>query len=138
MEEGGAADIRGRKASVTRAVPKVLVSKTSRSCVMNLGALLATPALLIRTSTCPNSFSTDVVAVEMEEGSAISSWIRDADPAGFCAWSCAKALGPFSRERLPMITWYLEDADVMALADSNPMPLLALCHRCSRLLGLQE
>ena len=92
-----------------------LVAKVASSSAFRVVAREYMPALFIRTSRCPCSFSTCVTAAAMDESEVTSSWMLDVVPLMPVAWISELAFCPFSRERLAIMTWYLGEAEAMTL-----------------------
>ena len=51
----------------------------------------------------------------MDDSSVTSSWMLDVVPLMPVAWISELAVSPFSEERLPIMTWYLGEAEAMTL-----------------------
>lgn len=78
-------------------------------------ALLPTAALLIRTSRCPNCFSTAAAAALTEATSVTSRWRVERLPLMGRAEISSLAVLTFSRERPVMITWIYAEAKANTL-----------------------
>lgn len=89
------------------------------------GCRLATPALFISTSRCPNLSCMLVAAALIDVSSVTSSCTADTFPVIPSCFSSPRACVPFSRDRQARITWNSWEACASTLAVARPMPELA-------------
>jgi hypothetical protein len=93
------------KVSVTTAGPNVFASKVSRSREIRVSSLGTKPALLIKTSNLPNSFSTLSAAAVMVSAFVTSNSKKEKVELvfGYSDWSFDKAASPLIGSRAVMM-----------------------------------